>query len=142
MGADFGSFRPDPTHPDYGEFPLKAWIGFDIEDEGDGTAVAHLDVADHMRNPNGVVHGGVLFTLVDTSMGAAAMSVLEEDRICASIEISLRFIRPVLGGRVDARTEVVRAGRRVVHLRSEVTSDGEIAAIASGSFAVIPLGDR
>lgn len=33
-------------------------------------------------------------------------------------------------------------GRRVVHLASEETSDGETAAIASGSFAVIPLDDR
>lgn len=86
---------------------------------------------------------GVLFTLVDTSMGVAAMYVLEEDRICASIEMSLRFSRPVRGGRVDARTAEVRArsARRASGLRGDERrgDGGDRVGILRGDPARRPL---
>ena len=131
----------DPDHPDYGTFPLRSWMGFDLDTPEPGVAVGTLDVtADHL-NPNGVVHGGVVFALVDTTMGSATMSVLDEGNICASIEAGIRYLRPITGGRITARTEVLRRGRRVVHLTSTVTVDDtdEPSVVATGSFAVIPL---
>jgi len=81
--------------PEYSEFPLRTFLDFTIDDGIDGEAVAALDVSDRHLNPNGVVHGGVVFTLVDTAMGRATMSVLEEGRICASIEVAVRYLRPI-----------------------------------------------
>ena len=37
-----------------------------------------LDVAERHLNPHGVVHGGVVFTLVDTAMGQATMDAIED----------------------------------------------------------------
>ena len=126
---------------DYGQFPLRSHLGFDIEQSVPGEAVAVLDVADHHLNPNGVVHGAVLFALVDTAMGAATMSTLDEGRACASIEAQIRFLSPVFSGRLEARTRVIRRGRRVVHLESRVHVDDadDPAAVATGSFAVISM---
>jgi len=75
--------------------------------------------------------------LVDTSMGAATMNALGGRR-CASIDVQLRFLRPVTGGTLRAETRVLRAGRRIVHLDSAVTDDeGRLVGTASGSFAVL-----
>jgi acyl-CoA thioesterase len=125
--------------PEYSEFPLRTFLDFTIDDGIDGEAVAALDVSDRHLNPNGVVHGGVVFTLVDTAMGRATMSVLEEGRICASIEVAVRYLRPITGGRLVATASVLRAGRRIVHLEGRVTVDGDDrpVAVVQASFAVL-----
>lgn len=125
---------------DDGQFPLRAHLGFDIDETGPGEAAAVLELDDRHLNPNGVVHGAVLFALIDTAMGAATMSTLPDGQACASIEVQVRFLSPVASGRLRAATRVLRAGRRVVQLESRVHVDSanEPVAVATGSFAVIP----
>ena len=125
--------------PEYSEFPLRTFLDFTIDDGIGGEAVAALDVSDRHLNPNGVVHGGVVFTLVDTAMGRATKSVLEEGRICASIEVAVRYLRPITGGRLVATASVLQAGRRIVHLEGRVTVDGDDrpVAVVQASFAVL-----
>ena len=127
--------------PGYSEFPLRTFLDFTIDDGIDGEAVAALDVNDRHLNPNGVVHGGVVFTLVDTAMGRATMSVLDEGRICASIEVAVRYLRPINGGRLVATASVLRAGRRIVHLEGRVTVDDDDrpVAVVQASFAVLEV---
>lgn len=120
------------------DFELARYCNLVIDDVADGVCHAHveIDLTRH-ANPNGVLHGAVLFALVDTSMGAATMSALGGRR-CASIDVQLRFLRPVTGGTLRAVTRVLRAGRRIVHLDSAVTDDeGRLVGTASGSFAVL-----
>ena len=107
------------------------------DDAGIGVATVEAG-PDHM-NPNGVVHGAVLFALVDTAMGKATMSVIDEpDTYCASIEVSMRFIRPALGGPLTATASVIKRGRNVVHLECRVTGEDErLVASSAGSFAIL-----
>jgi uncharacterized protein (TIGR00369 family) len=119
-------------------FPLAEFLDMTIEriEPGHARAVAHATQRHH--NPHGFVHGAVLFTMADTSMGAATMSTLAEGKRCSTIEIHFRFLRPVVAGRIEADTVVLRPGRRVVHLESRVTDEhGKLVAVATGSFAVI-----
>ncbi len=123
---------------DYGHFPLRRFLGMDIEDVESGHAIARLEISHDLLNPNGVVHGGVLFTMVDTAMGQATMTSLEEGQLCASIEVHMRFLRPVVAGRLEADTTVIRRGRKVVHLESRIRdTDGVLVATGAGTFAVI-----
>jgi uncharacterized protein (TIGR00369 family) len=125
--------------PGPGAFPLRSFLGMELSGDEPGIGVAHVDVGPAHLNPNGVVHGAVLFALVDTAMGKATMSVIDEpDRYCASIEVSLRFIRPAVDGRVTATATVVKRGRAVVHLESRVVEDdGRLVATAAGTFAIL-----
>ena len=121
-------------------FPLKDYLGFDLVEEEPGRVVATMEVTERHLSPNGTVHGGVLFTLVDTAMGKATVGVIAEGRICASIELSARYLRPVgTGGRLVAEVTVLRAGRRVVHLEGRVRCEGDDrpVAVMPGSFAVL-----
>lgn len=122
---------------EYGEFPLKDYLQMEIGGE-DGVAVARLELGDQHMNPNGVVHGAVLFALADTAMGRATMSVLDEGQFCATVELQLRFIRPASNGLLAAHTKVVKKGRAIVHLDSQITDqDDRLIATATGTFAVI-----
>jgi len=129
----------DPTDPEYGRFPLGTYLSVTVDDERPGEAEASIDVGERHLNANGVVHGGVVFTLVDTAMGRATIFVLDEGSYCASIEVSVRFLRAVTEGRMTARVTVLQAGRRIVQQEGRVTVDGEDRPIvsASGSFAVL-----
>jgi uncharacterized protein (TIGR00369 family) len=122
-----------------GEFPLRRFLGMELTGDEPGVGFAHVDVGPDHLNPNGVVHGAVLFALVDTAMGKATMSVIDEpDRYCASIEVSLRFIRPAVAGRVTAAVTVVKRGRTVVHLEGRVVGDDDrLVATAAGTFAIL-----
>ena len=123
----------------YDAFPLQSFLDFDVRDGPDGAVVAFLEVDDRHLNPNGIVHVGVVFTLADTAMGRATMAVLSEGQICASIEVSVRYLRPIPGGRLVATASVLRAGRRIVHLECSITVDGDDrpVAVLQGSFAVL-----
>lgn len=122
-------------------FWLQEQLGFTVEVTGPGRAVARVECDERHLNPHGAVHGAVLFALVDTGMGAATLSVLDETSVCATIEIQTRFFAPVFGGSLVADVVVLKAGRRVVQLEASVRdASGEEVARAGGSFAVIPRG--
>lgn len=118
------------------DFWLRTQLGFDLT-AVEGSAVATLDCDERHLNPNGVVHGAVIFALVDTAMGAATMSIIPAGAICATIEVQQRFLAPARVGPMRAEISVVKAGRRVVHLEARVTGDDVLVATATGSFAVI-----
>ena len=94
-------------------FPLRSFLDMEMTGDEPGVGVASVDLADQHLNPYGVVHGAVLFAMVDTAMGKATMSVVDDGRYCASVEVSLRFIRPVAEGRVTATATVLRRGRNL-----------------------------
>jgi uncharacterized protein (TIGR00369 family) len=129
------------TPAEYGDFPLRSFLGMELTGEEAGIGIATLDAGPDHMNPNGVVHGAVLFALVDTAMGKATMSVIDEpDTYCASIEVSLRFIRPAVAGPLTATASVLKRGRNVVHLEGRVTGpDDRLVASAAGSFAILRL---
>ena len=127
-----------PTEDHESSFPLAQFLGMTTTLVEPGRATTSAALGPRHLNPNGVAHGGVIFTLVDTGMGHVTTSLLEEGQHCASVEIQIRFLRPVRCGRVEVQTAVLRRGRRIVHLESRVhDSQGALVATASGTFAVV-----
>ena len=118
------------------EFGLKAALGFALENRN-GRSIAVLEISGVHLNPNGVVHGAVPFTMMDTAMGGAVMNTIDDGRRCATIEMQTRYHRPVATGTLTATAEVTTAGRRVVHLRAETRDhDGRLVASATAGSAV------
>ncbi|MED6301818.1 MAG: PaaI family thioesterase [Pseudomonadota bacterium] len=119
-------------HPGFAEL-----VGFEVFPESDGTGKGQLIVSERHLNPNGVVHGGALFTLVDTAMGASLMQRLDEGEICATLQISMNFLRPVLGGMVECEARVVNKGRRFANVRGELYVEDKLVGTADGNFAIM-----
>ncbi len=109
----------------------------------DGRGVYRLDVQADLLNPHGVLHGGAVYVMVDSCMGAVTMSSLPPGDTCATIEIKISYLAGVRGGTLTADTHIIKQGRRVVFLESKVTDEsGRLVAAATGSFAVISAADR
>jgi acyl-CoA thioesterase len=123
---------------DPAQFPLRNFLGMEIEEVEAGHAVARVEVTADFLNPNGVVHGGVLFTMVDTAMGKATLSVIDAGQRCASVEVQLRFLRPVVAGHLEAVARVIQAGRKIIHLEAQIRDgQGTLVATGTGTFVVI-----
>lgn len=91
---------------------------------------------EHM-NPHGVVHGGVIYTLVDYAMGGALTSELAPGERCATLEVKINYLAPVTGGDLTADARVVSRTGRIGVLDARVHDEGaRLVAFATGSFYI------
>ena len=96
-----------------------------------------LAIAPQHFNSTGRVHGGVIFSLLDSTMGAAVYGQLDADESAATIEAKINYTRAVTGGVLECRAKVMHAGTRTMVVDGEVWQDGALAAKCLGTFARI-----
>ena len=112
-------------------------LGIVNESRQAGGARMHVTVDPALNNPNGVVHGGIIYTMVDSSMGRAVQYGLPKGEHCATIEIKISYLTSVREGTVTVETEVVKQGRNIAFLTSKVTDDQDrLVATASGTMFI------
>lgn len=112
-------------------------VGVEFRHISRGECFLHLEIQQQHFNSTGRVHGGVVFTLLDSAMGAAAFSVLEPHEVTATVECKINYTRAVTGGALEGRGKVVHAGTRTVVVDGEVWQDDQLVAKALGTFARI-----
>ena len=111
-------------------------LGFDVESVHDGRAVFRLDVRPRHKQIHGVVHGGIIAALADTTAAIAAYTVIPRDVEIATLELKINYLEPVPGGRVKADAKVLRAGRNFIVVECEIYNEtGSMAAKALMTFS-------
>jgi acyl-CoA thioesterase len=116
---------------------LADTLGISTVERGPGWSRMRLTVDRAWSNPNGVLHGGVVYTLIDYGMGGAVQPSLPEGDSCASIEVKVSYLASVREGTLTAETQVVKQGRNVAFLESKVTDEtGRLIATGSGSMFI------
>lgn len=124
------------------EHPYADLIGLRFEEQRAGFSRCVLEVEDKHRNPHGVAHGAVLYALADTGMGAALYPTLEPGQMCATIQITMNYFKPVVSGVVTCTTEVVNRGKSVAHLESRLVAGELLVATANGNYSIFRPGSR
>jgi len=115
--------------------PSSALLGFDVESLEKGRAVFFLDVRPDHKQIHGVVHGGILAALADTTAALAAYSVVPKGTEIATVSLTINYLAQVPGGRVRSDARVLRAGRNFVVTECEIfNEDGSLAAKALLTF--------
>jgi uncharacterized protein (TIGR00369 family) len=71
-------------------------------------------------NGGSIVHGGLVGTVLDTAMGGAAATVLEDGESFLTADLRVEFMRAGRPGRLRAEGRVVRRTRRVVFCAAEL----------------------
>ena len=82
------------------------------------------------------MHGGVLATLVDATMGAAVRSTTDDDDVPATIQLTLAYLRPGKQGLLTARARVGKQGEHLLVCEAEVEQDGKTLIEALATFAL------
>lgn len=116
--------------------PFGELIGLSFSECKNGFSRCALEVTEKLFNPHKVLHGGVVYSLADTGMGAALYSDLAEDELCATVEIKIAYFVAVTSGTLTCETKVIHRSRRIAVLESEVRNDGRLTAKAMGTFSV------
>jgi uncharacterized protein (TIGR00369 family) len=122
--------------------PIAMLMQFDIRVLEEGRVEFGCTLDESVYNPIGVVHGGLVCTLLDTVAGCAVHTTLPQGMAYTSIEIKVNYLRPVhaTSGPLTAIGRVVKPGRRVAFAEGEVLdAQGRTVATASSSLLVFPL---
>jgi len=109
------------------------WLSEDPDD-----ARVRLPLRDELRQPFGLMHGGVMSTLVESVCSrATAGAVWEDGMVAMGQSIDVSFIRPVTEGGVEVRAKARHRGRTTWIWEAEVLNDeGKLCALARMTIAV------
>ena len=76
-----------------------------------------------------IVHGGMVTTLLDTAMGGACWTLLDEDESFLTADLRVEFVRATRPGTLRAEGRVVQRNRGVAFCAAELyAADGELLA--------------
>ncbi len=111
-------------------------IGLKFTELQEGRSRCVLEVNEKLFNPHGVLHGGVVYSMADTGMGAALYSLLDEDELCTTVEVKISYFKALTNGTLVCDTKVINKTRRIAVLESEIRNDQQLTAKASGTFYI------
>ena len=91
----------------------------------------------------GYVHAGLTFSIGDSAAGYAALTLLPDDQEVMTAEIKINLLSPADGELLRAEGRVVKHGRRLVVVTSEIHAlkDGKkkMIAIMQGTMIPVPV---
>ncbi len=112
-------------------------LGLEILKAENGEALLRMSMHDGLRNLHGKLHGGALFSLIDTAMGQASHSLSDGAPSSVTLECKINYIRPVSDGDILCRAWVVHAGRRTQVIEADVHQGEKLVAKAQSTFACL-----
>lgn len=121
--------------------PFDVLIGTEWIDDDPEHARAKVAVRDELRQPVGLMHGGVMSTLVESVCSrATARAVLSDGMAAMGQSISVSFMRPVTEGHAEVRARARHRGRTTWVWEAEVVDAEErLCALAQMTIAVRPI---
>ncbi|MEM9610302.1 MAG: PaaI family thioesterase [Actinomycetota bacterium] len=142
--ARFGPL-PVERHDRWSNFPKREGgpyfphlVGFILDDLRLDYARLRLPFRAELRQPAGVVHGGVFATLIDSVFVPAIGSGYDDPRGFSTVDLDVRYLGAVVDADLLAEGWVVKRGRSIVFCAAEVrtTPDGELVATGNATFKV------
>ncbi len=131
--------------------PFVELVGGQVEEWGEGYVRMSLVLERHHTNPNGVMHGGVVTTLMDEALGGAIASLRGIEVMNAAphatVEMNASFLlgaRP--GDKIVVEGRVLRLGKRVAFGEAEAhladrsadpQPEGELIAKGRMTFVIL-----
>ncbi|KYO49448.1 PaaI family thioesterase [Tistrella mobilis] len=123
------------------DHPLISHFGLEVLEIDKGLAVVRLPYRSFMiGNPEtGVLHGGVVTTLIDSACGIAVFTALPRLQPIATLDLRIDYMRPSTPNKwLHARARVTRVTPNVAFVTAEAWHEGEDGPIATaaGSFMI------
>jgi uncharacterized protein (TIGR00369 family) len=110
-----------------GELPHPAvadLVGFRIIEAELGRMVFTLEAAARHANPMGTLHGGIICDVADAAMGSAMASTVEENESFTTLDLSIKFLKPIWNARLTAVAQVTKRTRTLGLIECAITDEG------------------
>jgi uncharacterized protein (TIGR00369 family) len=124
--------RLDPWR-DFGRWPGQVFfpslVGLVLEEMRADYARMRLPFRPELRQPQGLVHGGAIATLIDTVVVPAIASAYEEPRAFSTVSMNIRYLGAVRDEDCVGEGWIIRRGRSIIFCGAEVvTPEGRLVA--------------
>jgi len=107
------------------------YLGVEICQWGEGTARAKLELKEHHLNSVNTVHGGVIFSLADSTFSVASNS---HGTVAVAIQVCISYFKAVSGGTLYAEAREVSRNPKLATYMIEVTDDsGSLLGVFQGT---------
>ena len=123
------------------QYAIQKHLGYAVTGWAEDWARVEMEVGDHVLNRQGLPHGGIHATLMDTAMGYAGCYTGDPDRRqnALTLSMSLNYIGRPNGKRLIAEGRKVGGGRATFFAEAEVRDEtGVLLSTATGVFRYRP----
>ena len=104
----------------FAKAPFVADLGIVPIEVGEGRVSSRVPLQPRHLQHTGVVHAGVMVTLADHSMGAAAQSIAPAGHVVLTAELSTQLLRAAQGEALLCEARVLKPGRQVCFTEADV----------------------
>ncbi len=121
--------------------PIGHTLDFRLVHAEDGLARFEGETGEHQYNPMGTVHGGWTSTLLDSAMGSAVMSTLDEKTAYTTLQLGIHLTKAITKdtGKVIAEGRVLQRGSRVATAEGSLrNAAGDLLAHGTTTCLVFP----
>lgn len=124
-------------------FPFFKLLGIKVLDIEPGRSKLQVGYRTDLCQPAGILHGGVIATLVDT---AIAHSILLTDRYMeahargaqiVTVDLRIKYLRPVPSGTITCVAHTPRVGRTITHSSAVVTDEADKEVATGDSIYMV-----
>jgi uncharacterized protein (TIGR00369 family) len=119
---------PDPTALQHG---FDGLIGLEVLEHSEEVVRARVPVRDELKQPMGLVHGGLYASIAESLASmATALVVMAENKMAMGLANQTSFLRPITDGTVHAVARRLHRGRTTWVWDVEITDDaGRLCAL-------------
>lgn len=119
--------------------PYPSLIGMQLAAIDFDSCRLELTLAECHLQPFGIVHGGVLATLIDTATFWAGFLRLPEDAGMVNVDLKLNYLKAVGHGVLRAEGQCLRAGRVISYAEASVfDAHGELVVHGTSTLMALP----
>ncbi|WP_299788110.1 PaaI family thioesterase [uncultured Marivita sp.] len=102
---------------------MMATLGAQLIQAGDGSATITAPILPGAMQQQGFGHAGLTFSIGDSAAGYAALTLIPVHQEVVTAEIKINLLAPAKGDRLIARGRVVKPGRRLIVVASDVYAE-------------------
>jgi acyl-CoA thioesterase len=126
-------------------FPFNQLMGMELVDISPGRARLAMNWREDLCQPAGILHGGAMASLADTAIAHSILLTPEHRAMrdehggrIVSVDLRLKYLRPVSEGKVFCDARVLRMGRQIIHTDAVIsTPEGKEVALADSIYMMV-----
>jgi uncharacterized protein (TIGR00369 family) len=121
------------------EAPFPKHMSMRLVEMDVGMATIELDLSMVHLQPFGLVHGGVIATIIDTATFWAVFMGIPEDAGLVNVDLKLNYLKSVTKGRLRAEGRSIREGKTICYSEARVYDElGSLTAHGTSTLMVLP----
>jgi len=120
---------------------MMATLGARLVETGEGSATIAAPILPGAMQQQGFGHAGLTFSIGDSAAGYAALTLIPVTQEIVTAELKINLLAPAKGDRLIARGRVIKPGRRLIVVSSDVyaQTDGVERHIACLIGTMMPV---